>query len=160
MGGPGLLPRAARSRRAAWRDRPRQAERRRIVPGGRPSVRRHRRADPRHSCEAARGARIRPRLDLDLCGWRTGRHSNRRAAGGMMGAPPVPRTFVALGDSFTEGLDDLAEDGGYRGWADRLAERFAAVDSSVQYANLALRGRKVGQIVGEQVPRALDMRPE
>jgi hypothetical protein len=27
-------------------------------------------------------------------------------------------TFVALGDSFTEGLDDVRPDGSYRGWAD------------------------------------------
>jgi lysophospholipase L1-like esterase len=77
-----------------------------------------------------------------------------------MSAPAVPRTFAALGDSFSEGLDDPAADGGYRGWADRLAERFAAVDPSVRYANLAIRGRKIGQIVGEQVPHALDLRPE
>jgi lysophospholipase L1-like esterase len=77
-----------------------------------------------------------------------------------MSALRVPRTFVAVGDSFTEGLDDLADDGGFRGWADRLAERFADVDSSVEYANLAVRGRKVAQIVEEQVPRALEMRPE
>jgi lysophospholipase L1-like esterase len=72
----------------------------------------------------------------------------------------VPRTFVAVGDSFSEGLDDPAADGGYRGWADRLAERLAAVDPSVRYANLAVRGRKLGQIVDEQVPRALELRPE
>ena len=77
-----------------------------------------------------------------------------------MTSAPVPRTFVALGDSFTEGLDDLAPGGGYRGWADRLAERFAEVDPAVEYANLAVRGRKVGQIVEEQVPIALDLRPE
>jgi lysophospholipase L1-like esterase len=33
--------------------------------------------------------------------------------------------YVALGDSFTEGLDDLGPDGAYRGWADRLAEALA-----------------------------------
>jgi lysophospholipase L1-like esterase len=78
-----------------------------------------------------------------------------------MSSPSVPSTFVAVGDSFTEGLDDRTRDGdGYRGWADRLAERFAAVDPSVRYANLAVRGRKVAQIVDEQLPRALEMRAE
>jgi lysophospholipase L1-like esterase len=76
-----------------------------------------------------------------------------------MSTPTVPRTFVAVGDSFTEGLDDPG-DGSYRGWADRLAERFAAVDESVRYANLAVRGRKIAQIVEEQVPRALEWKPE
>jgi lysophospholipase L1-like esterase len=32
-------------------------------------------------------------------------------------------SFVALGDSFTEGLDDWRPDGTPRGWADRVAER-------------------------------------
>ena len=36
------------------------------------------------------------------------------------------RSFVALGDSFTEGLNDPGPDGHYRGWADRVAERLAA----------------------------------
>jgi lysophospholipase L1-like esterase len=76
-----------------------------------------------------------------------------------MAEPSVPRTFVSIGDSFTEGLDDPG-DNGYRGWADRLAEGFAAVDDSVRYANLAIRGRKIGQIVEEQLPRALELKPE
>src|SRR4051812_41940900 len=77
-----------------------------------------------------------------------------------MASLSVPRTFVAVGDSFSEGLDDPGVDGNYRGWADRLAERFAAVDRSVQYANLAVRGRKIGQIVAEQIPRAVELKPE
>ena len=37
------------------------------------------------------------------------------------------RSFVAVGDSFTEGLDDPHEDGsGPRGWADLVAVRLAA----------------------------------
>ncbi|HSS68813.1 MAG TPA: SGNH/GDSL hydrolase family protein [Nocardioidaceae bacterium] len=77
-----------------------------------------------------------------------------------MPEPPVPRTFMAVGDSFSEGLDDPGDDGGYRGWADRLAERFAASDSTVRYANLAIRGRRIGQIVEEQIPRAIELKPE
>jgi lysophospholipase L1-like esterase len=77
-----------------------------------------------------------------------------------MSNPSVPRTFVAVGDSFSEGLDDPGPNGGYRGWADRLAERLAAADSSVQYANLAVRGRKIDEIVDEQLPRALELKPE
>jgi lysophospholipase L1-like esterase len=78
--------------------------------------------------------------------------------------PPdaVPSSFVAVGDSFTEGLDDRwrAGDGHFRGWADRVAEAFAARDDSFRYANLAVRGRKIDAIVAEQVPRALELAPE
>jgi lysophospholipase L1-like esterase len=69
-------------------------------------------------------------------------------------------SFVALGDSFTEGLDDPTGDGGYRGWADRVAEALAAERPGFRYANLAVRGRLTGDIVREQVPVAVRMRPE
>lgn len=67
---------------------------------------------------------------------------------------------MALGDSFTEGLDDLGPDGVYRGWADRVAAALAAQQPDLRYANLAVRGRLMSQIVAEQVPRALAMRPD
>jgi lysophospholipase L1-like esterase len=35
-------------------------------------------------------------------------------------------SYVAIGDSFTEGLDDPSPSGAYRGWADRLAGRLSA----------------------------------
>ncbi len=82
---------------------------------------------------------------------------------GDAAAVPVPRSFVAIGDSFTEGLDDRALDArgvGFRGWADRLAEQFASIDPGFRYANLAIRGRKLDQIVAEQLPDALRLRPE
>jgi lysophospholipase L1-like esterase len=77
-------------------------------------------------------------------------------------ADAVPSSYVALGDSFTEGLDDRSGsgDGTYRGWADRVAEQFAAGQDTFRYANLAVRGRKIGAIVEEQVPHALDLAPE
>jgi lysophospholipase L1-like esterase len=63
---------------------------------------------------------------------------------------------VALGDSFTEGMEDGDGRGGYRGWADRLAAHLAAIGPTpLRYANLAVRGRLLGQIIGEQVPRAM-----
>ena len=68
--------------------------------------------------------------------------------------------FVAIGDSQTEGLNDPDGRGGFRGWADRLAEVLAAVDPHVQYANLAVRGRLVGAIRAEQLGPALEMRPD
>lgn len=71
------------------------------------------------------------------------------------------RRFVALGDSTTEGLEDPRPGGGrYRGWADRLAERLAAIDPQVRYANLAVRGRKLGQIRAGQLGPALALEPD
>jgi lysophospholipase L1-like esterase len=76
--------------------------------------------------------------------------------------------YVALGDSFTEGLSDPdpTRPGEYRGWADRLAEHLAAhaaaqhPDGELEYANLAVRGRLLGQVLDEQVPVALDAAPD
>ena len=65
--------------------------------------------------------------------------------------------YVALGDSFTEGLEDLAEDGTYRGWADRLADALAERNPTLRYANLAVRGRLLPQITQEQVPQAIEV---
>jgi len=71
------------------------------------------------------------------------------------------RSYVALGDSFTEGLDDLtAPDGGYRGWADRLAERLATRQPDLRYANLAIRGKTLRQVADDQVPVAVSLRPD
>lgn len=76
------------------------------------------------------------------------------------GASPVT-SFVALGDSFTEGMSDQLPDGAYRGWADllaaRLASRSAADGEDLRYANLAVRGKLIGQITDEQVDRAAGM---
>ncbi|MEV8097521.1 SGNH/GDSL hydrolase family protein [Kitasatospora sp. NPDC085879] len=69
-------------------------------------------------------------------------------------------SYVAVGDSFTEGMcDDLLPDGHYRGWADRLATALAAEhdDGGFRYANLAVRGKLIGQICDEQVRPAAAM---
>ncbi|HLL64299.1 MAG TPA: SGNH/GDSL hydrolase family protein [Micromonosporaceae bacterium] len=71
------------------------------------------------------------------------------------------RSFAALGDSFTEGLDDPYPDGtAYRGWADIVAGRLAAEVPEFRYANLAVRGRLLSHVIDEQVPQVLAMRPE
>lgn len=69
---------------------------------------------------------------------------------------------MAVGDSFTEGMDDPYPQGGtYRGWADLVATRLAAeVGPDFRYANLAIRGRLFPRVVAEQVPEALAMRPD
>ncbi|MCQ0021775.1 SGNH/GDSL hydrolase family protein [Streptomyces somaliensis DSM 40738] len=66
-------------------------------------------------------------------------------------------SLVAVGDSFTEGMSDLLPDGSYRGWADLLAGRLAARTPGFRYANLAVRGKLIAQIVDEQVGRAAGM---
>ncbi len=72
---------------------------------------------------------------------------------------PGTASFVALGDSFTEGLNDPAPGGGYRGWADRLAGMLAARYPDLRYANLAVRGKLLRQIVHDQLPAAIAMSP-
>jgi lysophospholipase L1-like esterase len=77
---------------------------------------------------------------------------------GAAGAPTTPTVerFVALGDSFTEGMQDaLGPDGRHLGWADRVAETLAGVHGGIGYANLAVRGRLLDEIVADQVPVAL-----
>jgi lysophospholipase L1-like esterase len=68
--------------------------------------------------------------------------------------------FVAIGDSQTEGLWDGDDDGGLRGFADRLAEHLDSLYPGLQYANLAVRGRTTRHVLDEQLPAALAMRPD
>jgi lysophospholipase L1-like esterase len=75
-------------------------------------------------------------------------------------AVPEIDTFVAIGDSFTEGLNDPGAGGGFRGWADRVAVALAAQRPGFRYANLAIRGKLLGQIVADQVPRAVELAPD
>ncbi|MGL5930208.1 MAG: SGNH/GDSL hydrolase family protein [Dermatophilaceae bacterium] len=69
--------------------------------------------------------------------------------------------FVAVGDSLTEGAGDPhpRAPNGLRGWADLLAGHLAAADPATEYANLALRGRRAGDILRHQVPVAVTLRP-
>lgn len=68
--------------------------------------------------------------------------------------------YVAIGDSFTEGVGDEQPDGTVRGWADLVAQGLAnAVGEPIQYANLAIRGRLLGPIIDEQLEPALALRP-
>ena len=76
-----------------------------------------------------------------------------------MGARRFER-YVAVGDSSTEGLEDPDAAGGYRGWATRLAERIAAAQGGLLYANLAVRGKLTRQIRDEQLAPALALQPD
>ncbi len=70
-------------------------------------------------------------------------------------------SFIAIGDSFTEGVGDDLPDGRQRGWADFVALGLAqATTEPVRYANLAIRGRKLGPILSEQLEPAIAQHPQ
>jgi len=71
--------------------------------------------------------------------------------------------YVALGDSITEGLCDPIVGRGepWFGWADRLA---TILDGNAElrghpfeFANLGVRGRRVHDVIDQQVPRAIEL---
>lgn len=73
--------------------------------------------------------------------------------------------YVAIGDSSTEGMDDPDGNGGYHGWANRLAEHIAESQAAnnqapLLYANLGIRGRRTRRIREEQLQPALAMQPD
>ena len=71
------------------------------------------------------------------------------------------RRYVAIGDSTTEGLEDPDPEGGYRGWADRLAQHIAdGQQEALEYANLAIRGLRMREIRLRQLNDALAMQPD
>lgn len=68
--------------------------------------------------------------------------------------------YVAIGDSFSEGVGDELPDGTVRGWADLVAQGWArATRETISYANFAIRGKLVWPIVREQLEPALALRP-
>lgn len=78
-------------------------------------------------------------------------------------APLHPwRRYVAIGDSFTEGIGDPdpSSTGRHLGWADRLAHELSRTVPDFSYANLAIRGRLIGQIVAEQLDPCIDLKPD
>jgi lysophospholipase L1-like esterase len=63
--------------------------------------------------------------------------------------------LIICGDSFSEGMTDEVVAGNYRGWGDRVADEMAKYADDFSYANLAIRGKLVSQVVDDQVPEAL-----
>lgn len=63
--------------------------------------------------------------------------------------------FIVCGDSYSEGMTDEVINGNYRGWADRVADEMALHSGNFTYANLAIRGKLVAQVVDIQIPEAI-----
>ncbi len=83
----------------------------------------------------------------------------------MTAEPTHPwRRYVAIGDSFSEGMvdHDPRRAGSFVGWADRLAAELAATcgGEEFRYANLAIRGRKLDDVVGRQLEEAIGLGPD
>lgn len=83
----------------------------------------------------------------------------------MTAAPAHPwRRYVAIGDSFSEGMSDPdpRAEGRYVGWADRLAAELSgrSPEGDFRYANLAVRGRRLHDVIGPQLDAALAMQPD
>ena len=74
--------------------------------------------------------------------------------------------YVAIGDSFTEGMSDADPErpDRYVGWADRLAAHLARMAAEqgrdFGYANLAVRGRLLANVVGPQLEDAIALKPD
>ncbi|MER6121091.1 SGNH/GDSL hydrolase family protein [Streptomyces sp. A0642] len=93
---------------------------------------------------------------------------------GVINRQGAIESYAAIGDSFTEGVGDPGPNGTFVGWADRfavlLADQLPAPEAATgspdsahgnfRYANLAVRGRLLDQIVAEQVPRAKRLAPD
>jgi lysophospholipase L1-like esterase len=95
---------------------------------------------------------------MDASGFRL---ETRGSVEGMAAPHPWSR-FVALGDSFTEGVGDPEprSPGGLRGWADRVAEELSVGHEDFAYANLAVRGLLLEQILDQQTGPALALKPD
>ncbi|MGX5694928.1 glycosyltransferase [Agromyces soli] len=104
-------------------------------------------------------SQISARAGAGACRW-----AARPLRGRAREASDRPLRFVACGDSLTEGLcdDSRTAPGEYRGWADRLAMLLAMAEPGrgVEYANLAVRSRRVADVVDVQLPRAVELGAE
>lgn len=79
-----------------------------------------------------------------------------------MPSQPTYHRYVAIGDSFTEGVGDPdpSRPNGLRGWADRVAEVLGTKSDDFGYANLAVRGRLLKPVIAEQLEPALKLSPD
>jgi lysophospholipase L1-like esterase len=97
-------------------------------------------SQPDHTSDASASSRARRAASTPARGW---------------------RRYVALGDSLTAGRGDPGPDGGFIGWAQRLAgllsERTAV---RCELTNLAVDGAGVGVVLRQQLPRAGALCPD
>ncbi|MHA3021347.1 SGNH/GDSL hydrolase family protein [Mycobacterium sp. BMJ-28] len=68
--------------------------------------------------------------------------------------------YVALGDSQSEGLWDTDDTGALIGFADRLAWLLDTHCPGIEYANLAVRGKRIRDVLEGQLPEAVAMKPD
>lgn len=70
--------------------------------------------------------------------------------------------YVAMGDSFTSGIGDPEplSPGGMRGWADRIAEELSEGRPDFRYANLAVSGLLLREILDRQLGPAIALQPD
>lgn len=70
------------------------------------------------------------------------------------------KRYAVLGDSLAEGLMD--ELPGYRPvcWADRVRDALARLQPDLEYRNFGRRGLLAGQVREQQLPAALEFRPD
>lgn len=90
------------------------------------------------------------------------KHYLQPGAGNVEGVRHPWHRLVAIGDSYTEGVGDPEPRslGGLRGWADRVAEELGDGQPDFAYANLAVRGMLLGQILDRQLAPALALKPD
>ncbi len=67
--------------------------------------------------------------------------------------------YVAIGDSSTEGIEDPAPNGAWRGWSRRLAEQLAE-QGRLEYTNFGRRGLTTRAIKEQQLAPALALAPD
>lgn len=68
--------------------------------------------------------------------------------------------YVALGDSFTEGVGDPVEGFAMLGATDRLADALRRSNPDLRYTNLAKRGLLAHEIREQQLEAALALKPD
>jgi lysophospholipase L1-like esterase len=84
----------------------------------------------------------------------------------VVGVPLDPQqrrpwtTYVAIGDSLTEGLGDPLPGGGLRGWAELLAEELRDVSPEMSFTNLAVRGYRARDAIQRELPEAIALQPD
>lgn len=72
-------------------------------------------------------------------------------------SPARPRSYVAMGDSFTAGAEGEERSGR---WPDELAARLRRANAELDYRNLAVAGARSDAVARDQLAPALRLRPD